>query len=147
MTDASRESEWQFQLRLYLNDAAAEVARTTPDDASLAPLMQILTKHGAALKCQYDAFAEYVAMGEKEGEDKFPLTAWTRATIENPVKKAKYKKSFTIYIGGEVYARDKAEALEIELEPLVGGELVAQMTKHDTNPANNPQMPAEYRRG
>ena len=80
------------------------------------------------------------------GTEKFPLYAWTRATIENPVKEAKYIKSFALHVEGEaVYARGKAEALEAELRPLVGGPIVAAMSKHDTNPANNPQPPKRYR--
>ena len=136
---------WLYQLRLYLHDGPAALARTTPDDPALGPLPTLLAKHSAHLSCQFDAFANYVAMAEQEGEEKYPLAAWTRATIENPAKKAKYIKSFTIYIGGEVYSKDKADALEADLEPLVGGPVIAQMTKHDTNPANNPQMPEEYR--
>ncbi len=42
-------------------------------------------------------------------------------------------------------AKDKAEALEADLRPLVGGAIVTRMSKHDTNPANNPQPPARYR--
>ena len=49
-------------------------------------------------------------------------------------------------IGAEVYARDKAEALEADLLPLVGGEIVTHLSKHDTNPANNPQPPERYRK-
>ena len=77
----------------------------------------------------------------------YPLYHWTKATIENPAKKAKYQKSFTLYVDGdEVYAKDKADALEAELQPLVGGGLITRLAKHDTNPANNPQPPARYRK-
>jgi hypothetical protein len=31
------------------------------------------------------------------------------------------------------------------LAPLVGGTLITRLSKHDTNPANNPQPPAKYR--
>ena len=73
--------------------------------------------------------------------------AWRRATIKDPAKKQKYTKSFTLYVGGdEVYAGEKADALEADLTPLVGGALVVRLTKHDTNPANNPQPPARHRK-
>ena len=37
------------------------------------------------------------------------------------------------YVGGdEVYEKDKADALEAELKPLVGGPIVAKMFKYDT---------------
>ena len=138
--------EWQYQIRIYFDDAIAAVARGTPGDPAIAPLTEILRRHDAVMKCQYDAFADYVADAEREGADKFPLYKWTKATIEDPTKKAKYLRSFTLYVGGdEVYAKAKADALEADLMPLAGGEIVARLTKHDTNPARNPQPPAEYR--
>ena len=139
---------WQYQIRVTLGDAAARVARQHPDDPSLAPLTAVLARHDARLTCQYDAFADYVAAAEKFGPDTYPLYAWTKATIENPEKEAKYKKSFTLYINeDEVYAQEEAEALEQDLKPLVGGEIVTRLAKHDTNPANNPQPPKRYRKG
>ena len=140
-------NEWQYQLRVYLDDAFAEVARRNADDPAIKPLVEILGKHSARLKCQFDAFADYVAEAEKHGPESYPLYEWTKATIENPAKKAKYIKSFTLYLdGNEVYAKDKADALEEDLTPLVGGGVVTRISKHDTNPANNPQPPARYRR-
>jgi hypothetical protein len=38
-----------------------------------------------------------------------------------------------------------ADALEADLQSLVGGALVTRVSKHDTNPANNLQVPAVYR--
>ncbi|HEX5079581.1 MAG TPA: hypothetical protein VFV80_10555 [Geminicoccaceae bacterium] len=137
---------WQYQVRIDLAEKVAEIARNDPDDPLIEPLASILRRHHATLKCQYDAFAEYVAEAERQGVDRYPLHAWTKATIENPAKKAKYQKSFTLYVDGEeVYAREKADALERDLRPLLGGSLVTRMAKHDTNPANNPQPPARYR--
>ncbi len=139
--------KWQYQIRLELGGTAAGVARHAPADPTLDPLSRVLRSHGATLHCQFDAFAAYVAEAERAGTDKFPLYAWTRATIENPAKEAKYIKSFALHVDGEaVYAREKADALEAELAPLVGGPLVTAMSKHDTNPANNPQPPKRYRR-
>jgi hypothetical protein len=137
---------WQYQVRVDLADDAAELARHGPDSPAVAPLAAVLARHHAVLKCQYDAFAGYVAEAEQQGVEDYPLYAWTKATIENPVKKAKYLKSFTLYVDGlEVYAKDKADALEADLEPLVGAGLVTRLAKHDTNPANNPQPPKRYR--
>jgi hypothetical protein len=65
--------------------------------------------------------------------------------IENPEKKAKYLKSFTLYVAGnEVYAKPVADAIEADLQPL-RGKLITRLSKYDTNPANNPQAPAQYR--
>jgi hypothetical protein len=139
--------EWQYQVRIDLAEEMAAVARRDPGDPALAPLPDILRRHNATLKSQYDAFAGYVAEAERNGIEKYPLYHWTKATIENPAKKAKYQKSFTLYVDGEeVYARDKADALEADLQPLVGGALITRLAKHDTNPAKNPQPPARYRK-
>jgi hypothetical protein len=131
--------EVKYQLRLTLSDPFAEVARNHPDDPSIAPLTQLLSRHGAALKCQYDAFADYVKEAEAKGVEAYPLYAFTKKTVDDPVKKAKYTKSFTLYVDGdEVYERAKADALEVELKPMVGGPIVAQMFRYDTNPAHSP---------
>ena len=50
--------QWQHQMRLYLADALAEIARRDPGDPALAPLPEILAKHHAAMKCQFDAFSD-----------------------------------------------------------------------------------------
>ena len=134
--------QWQYQLRIDLADERADIARRDPGDPALGPLADILARHGATMACQYDAFAGYVAEAERQGVDRYPLYEWTKATIENPAKKAKYLKSFTLHIGGrEVYAKEQADALESDLRPLVGT-LIARLARHDTNPANNPQPPA-----
>jgi hypothetical protein len=139
--------QWRYQLRIDLPDELAEVAQRDPDNPALRPLADILAKHNATMKCQFDAFAGYVAEAERHGIESYPLYEWTKATIEDPVKKAKYLKSFTLYVDdSEVYAKEKADALEADLQPLVGGALITRMSKHDTNPANNPQPPARYRK-
>jgi hypothetical protein len=131
-----------YQLRVTLNDEFAPVARSKPDDPSIAPLTSILHRHDATLKCQFDAFADYVSEAEAKGVEKYPLYEWTKATIEDAAKKEKYIRSFTLYVGGrEVYDKDEADALEADLKPLVGGPIVAKMFKYDSNPANSPQPP------
>ncbi len=139
--------QWQYQVRINLDGKFAELARCDPNDPEIEPLAGVLNKHRATMKCQFDAFADYVAEAEKHGTEGYRLYEWTRATIEDPAKKAKYLKSFTLYLdGNEVYAKEDADALESDLQPLVGGKIVTRMSKHDTNPANNPQPPKRYRR-
>jgi len=90
-------SDWQYQVRFDVKDAAtAESVRRGQPEPALAPLSDILAKHRALAKCQFDAFAEYVAEAEARGLEHYPLYAWTKATIENPAKKEKYLKSFTL---------------------------------------------------
>ena len=138
--------EWQFQVRINLDESRSETARRDQNDPSLAPLGEILVKHNATLSCQYDAFAGYCEHAEKEGIDKYPLYQWTKDTIDNPVKKAKYLKAFTLYVDGdEVYDGEKAHPLEADLKPLLDSKLLDKLSKHDTNPDNNPQPPKKYR--
>jgi len=133
---------WQYQIRIDLTDALAELARRDLDNPALKPLWEVIAKHHATMKCQFDAFADYVAEAERQGPEAYPLHAWTKATIQNPEKKVKYLKSFTLYIdGAEVYAKAVADALEADLQPLVAGGSIMRISKHDTNPANNPQPP------
>jgi len=136
----------KFQIRIELSEAQAAIARRDPDSPALAPLPVILNRHHATLKCQFDAFADYVAEAEKHGAEQYPLYAWTKATIEDSAKKAKYIKSFTLYVDGEeVYAKEKADALESDLRPLADGGQILRLVRYDTNPANNPQPPQRHR--
>ena len=138
--------QWQYQLRIDVAEEHAERLRSQPGDPALAPLTAILRRHDAKAICQYDAFAGYLPRPSGRGSTQYPLYAWTKATIEDPAKKAKYLKSFTIYVDGEqVYPKEVADAIEAELMPLVGGGVVDRLHKYDTNPANNPQPPARYR--
>jgi len=139
-------SQWDYQIRLDLADAYAAIARERHDDPAFKPIAEILARHGAALQNQFEAFSHYVEEAERQGPQDFPLYKWTKATIEDPVKKAKHLKIFTLYVDGqEVYPQAKAEALEAELRALVGGGIIEKLAKYDTNPENNPQAPAHLR--
>ena len=134
---------WKYQVRFDVNDSAtAESIRRKAPDTALAQLFEILGRHRAMAKCQFDAFAEYVATAEEQGVENYPLYEWTKATIEDLSKKEKYLKSFTVYVDGhEVYDGEIADAVEADLQPLVSSGLIARISKYDTNPANNPQPP------
>jgi hypothetical protein len=139
--------QWQYQIRIDLADDVAEIARRDPSNPAIEPLQQILGKHRATMKCQFDAFAEYVTEAEKHGTETYPLYEWTKATSEDPSKKKKHLSSFALYVEGkEVYAGEKAESLEEDLWPMMGDKLVKRISKYDTNPANNPQPPPRYRK-
>ena len=139
--------QWQYQLRLYLADELAEAARRDAGAPVLGPLPQILEKHDATMKCQLDAFSDYVAQAEANGVEDYPLYEWTKATIEDPIKRTKHLKSFALRIKGqEVYPEEEADALEADLQPLVDGTRITRLSRHDTNPASNPQMPEHFRK-
>jgi hypothetical protein len=136
-------SQWRYQVRFDVNDSAtAESIGRNLRDPALVPLFDIFANHRAAPKCQFDAFAEYVAAAEEHGVESYALYQWTKATIEDSAKKDKYLKSFTLYVDGqEVYAKEIADALEADLQPLAKSGLIARISRYDTNPANNPQPP------
>ena len=136
-------TQWQYQVRFDVTDSAtAESVRRRVRDRVLAPLFDILVEHRAAPKCQFDAFAEYVAAAEQHGIEDYPLYAWTKTTIEDPAKKEKYLKSFTLYVDErEVYAKEIADALEAGLQRFAATGLISRISKYDTNPATNPQPP------
>jgi hypothetical protein len=137
----------QYQLRLYLADELSEAARRDAGAPELGSLPQILEKHDATMKCQLDAFSDYVAQAEADGVEGYPLYEWTKATIENPIKKAKHLKSFAIHVKGqEVYPQEEADALEANVQSLVDGARITRLSRHDTNPASNPQMPERFRK-
>jgi hypothetical protein len=136
-------SQWQYQVRFDVGDAGlAGALRHGRRDPALVALTAVLSRHRASPKCQFDAFADYVAAAERDGVEQYPLHAWTKATIENPAKKQKYLQSFTLYVEDqEVYGKEIADALEQDLQPFAAGGLITRIAKYDSNPANNPQPP------
>ena len=73
--------EWQYQLRITMADGPAETARLNPLSPTLRHLTDILERHGASLKCQYEAFADYVAEAAARGTQAYPLYAWTNWVV------------------------------------------------------------------
>ena len=72
----------KFQLRLTLSDEFAQVARNVPGDPSISTLTDILNRHDAVMKCQFDAFADYVS----EAEANYAVGAFVR--VESKCSKA-----------------------------------------------------------
>ncbi|APR38926.1 hypothetical protein [Paraburkholderia sp. SOS3] len=140
------EGIWKFQLRVSVSASLAAALRGDPSCAAHAALHDVLKRHDASMMCQYDAFAEYVEEARRFGPEKYPLYEWTRDTIENPEKKAKYLETFTVYVGDEaIYDRQTADSLEAQLSALVDREAIRSIARFDTNPANNPQPPSAGR--
>jgi hypothetical protein len=133
----------QYQLRLTVSPELADALRADPSYTAHPALRDVLHTHHATLKCQFDAFVDYVDEAERLGTENYPLYQWTRDTLENPEKKAKYLQSFTIYVNGdEVYGKEIADALETQLMKLLDANGISRVSRFDTNPANNPQPPA-----
>jgi hypothetical protein len=97
----------------------------------------------AELVCQYDAFFDYCVEAEENNVDDYPLYKWTKAVIADPDKTAKYRSNFTVYIDGEqLYSLEVANTIYSRLENLP---FIDSIKMHDNNPANNPQIPDEYK--
>jgi len=105
-------------------------------------LDEISNDHGMSLVCTYDAFKGYCDEAEENGIEEYALYEWTKATIENPEKKAKHLKSFAFYRGFEqIYEKELALSLEKKLLNLGLSEDLLEVKVIDSNPANNPQPP------
>ncbi|NIE64268.1 hypothetical protein [Burkholderia sp. Ax-1719] len=136
---------WQFQIRITVTPELAEALRSSAASTQRDVIGAVLREGNATLKCQYDAFADYVAEAEHADREHYPLYQWTKETIENPEKKARYLNSFTVYVDGhEVYDKDSADWLQVRLSALAeeGAVGIESVSRYDTNPANNPQPPA-----
>src|ERR1700683_596623 len=132
------EEAWQYQLRIIVSAELAASLRGDPSSGTYAALGEVLRKHRAALKCQFDAFADYVREAERLGPEHYPLYQWTRETIGKQEKKARYLRSFTLYVdGAEVYNKEIADPLQAELTALVGVDGIENVVKFDTDPATS----------
>ena len=80
------------------------------------------------------------------GVGKTVLSALLMRYLKYKKKKAKYLRSFTIYVlDQQIYSGDVADALEKDLNSLSDNRFILGISKYDTNPDKNPQMPAKYR--
>lgn len=132
-----------YQIRIQLTADSANLARSDPADRMLDALNVVLAKHNARMKCQLDAFLDYIREAETIGTERYPLYHWTKETVQDPLKRAKHSQSFTLYVDDkEVYPRDVADALETDLAPLLAGAVVSRISKYDTDIEHNPQPPA-----
>jgi putative tryptophan/tyrosine transport system substrate-binding protein len=114
----------KFQLRLTLTDEFAQVARTDPGNPSISRLTDILSRHDAVMKCQFDAFADYVSEAEDKGVENFPLYDWTKRTIEEPAQTARSKRDMVPPLHGHDLPREGHMAIHIgrrEFITLLGG--------------------------
>jgi hypothetical protein len=139
--------QWKHQIRIYLNDELSETARRDDRAEAIEPIMRVLAKHGATMKSQFDAFADYVREAERQGTDSYPLYEWTKETLDDPERKKKHVRAFAVRVDGEeLYDKDVADALESEFQPLVTRGLITRMSRHDNNPANTMPIPDRFRK-
>ena len=134
-----------YQLRIYFSTVFTRIYNSGTDHEIKDLLTKLLNKHNASLLSQYDGFMGYVKEAEKYGIDNYPLYHWTKDCLKDKSKIEKYKNSYSIYIDSEaVYSKEKADILEKEIKDLIDRNYIMRISKHDTNPKNNPQPPKKY---
>ena len=135
-------SNWLYQVRIRVSERLSESLRSGRHTDLANNLNKISNEHGMSLVCTYDAFKGYCDEAEKNGIEEYALYDWTKATIENPEKKAKHLKSFAFYRGLEqIYEKELALLLEKKLLDLGLSDDLLEVKVIDSNPANNPQPP------
>ena len=137
--------KWLFQVRLYFSSDFTKTFNSDKNSKKKEKLITVLNKHNAKLLSQFDGFMGYVLEAEKNGIDNYPLYQWTKDSLARKDKIEKYHNSYTVYINTEeVYSENLANNIENDLLELVDKETVLRISKHDTNPKNNPQPPSKY---
>ena len=91
-------SDWLYQVRIRVSERLSESLRSGRHTDLASDLDKISNDHGMSLVCTYDAFKGYCDEAEENGIEEYALYDWTKATIENPEKKAKHLKSFAFYL-------------------------------------------------
>jgi len=134
-----------YQIRIYFSTEFSDIFRSETTNDKKQSLLSVLEKHNGTLLSQYDGFMGYVIEAERNGIENYPLYQWTKDCLDIKNKVIKYKKSFTIYIDKEeVYEKGLADNIERDLLKLVDKVTILRISKHDTNPENNPQPPSKY---
>lgn len=124
-----------YQIRLNVSD------NFTDNDV----LNKLLESNNASLMCQYDAFVFFVRECENKKETDNSLYKWTKDTIEDEVKKAKYRKIYSVYVDKQqVYKETIADEIIKDITSLNLSN-IESIDKFDTQPKNNPKPPKQFR--
>tara|TARA_B100001057_G_scaffold416815_1_gene435094 strand:+ start:278 stop:688 length:411 start_codon:yes stop_codon:yes gene_type:complete len=124
-----------YQIRLNVSD------NFTESDV----LNELLENHNASLMSQYDAFVFFVRECENKKETDNSLYKWTKDTIEDEIKEAKYKKIHSVYVDKQqVYKENIADKIIEEITSLKLS-TIESIDKFDTQPKNNPKPPKQFR--
>ena len=132
------------QLRIKTDAGLSADLRAGYDSETALEIRATLAPFDAELACVYEEFCGYCAEAEKNGIENYPLYHWTKSVIDDPKKKEKHARSFTIYMGGAaVYPVAGAQDLMAALQEIAEGKnMLVQMV--DTDPSKNPQPPPEF---
>ena len=123
-----------YQIRLNVTDEFTI-------DENLISLLEI---HNASLICQYDAFVNFVKECESKDDTDNPLYRWTKDTIEDEIKKTKYKNIYSVVVDKQqVYNEEIADSIKQKIDKK-NLKTVISIDKFDTQPKNNPQPPKKF---
>ena len=135
-------SDWLYQIRIKVSKNLSNDLRSSKELALAREIDKIADDNSTQLVCTFDAFSDYCREAEENGIEEYELYHWTKATIENPEKRAKHLKSFAFYEGNnQVYSKELALSIEAQLNKLNRDEDLLEVSLIDSNPANNPQPP------
>jgi len=124
-----------YQIRLNVTDQFTI-------DENLTSLLKI---YDASLICQYDAFVNFVKECETKDETNNSLYRWTKETVEDELKKTKYKNIYSVVVNNQqVYKEKIADSIIQKIEEINLNSVVS-IDKFDTQPKNNPQPPRRFR--
>ena len=134
-------TDWLYQIRIVVTSALSKDLRSRGTSATAQTVTDIAKKYDMRAVCTYDAFKAYCEEAERDGLDGYSLYNWTKATLNNPAKRAKHQKSFAFYRDNDqIYPKDLAEALYQDLTVLNSPDII-EVKLIDSNPENNPQPP------
>ncbi|MDC0334585.1 hypothetical protein OAN23_04065 [Amylibacter sp.] len=138
-------SEWLYQIRIKVSESIAEDLRGMQLQNLSKNIKKIADIHQMTLVCTYDEFKAYCDEAEKYGIDGYGLYHWTKATINDPLKRLKYLRSFAFYLGeDQIYKNSLAVSIKKELQKLNDDKLL-DINLIDSNPDNNLQVPDIYK--
>ena len=124
-----------YQIRLNVTDEFTI-------DENLTSLLKI---HEASLICQYDAFINFIKECDSKDETDNALYRWTKETINDEIKKTKYKDIYSVIVNNQqVYKEEIADLIKQKIEEKKLKTIIS-MDKFDTQPKNNPQPPKKFR--
>ncbi|MDB4188496.1 hypothetical protein N9729_01995, partial [bacterium] len=87
-------SEWLYQIRIKVSESISDDLRGMQKQNLSISIKKIADLHQMTIVCTYDAFKAYCDEAEQNGIDGYGLYHWTKATIDDPLKKLKHLRSF-----------------------------------------------------
>jgi len=102
-------TDWLYQIRIVVTSALSKDLRSRGTSATAQKVIEIAKKYDMRAVCTYDAFKAYCEEAERDGLDGYSLYNWTKATLNNPTKREKHRKSFAFYRDNDqIYPKDVA---------------------------------------